>query len=152
MRMAKDLLSYWKPKTVDDMLAKGGAQLHAASDQYDRVRDGDTVWIVTIRSGMLKLVTCINVWRVTGQADAAQLLGVPADELWEAEYHIVAAAENAREIAERDIHSFAPQLRFKSTGGNDRLTLNEDGTVNAAQLQAMRVLTPESAALLATVL
>ncbi len=76
------------------------------------------------------------------------MLDVPAADLWEAEYHIVAAEGIAREIAERDIQHLDPQLRFVSAGGNDRLRLDENDTVNAQQLQTLRVLSPASAELL----
>lgn len=147
--MATDFLAYWKPSTVDRELKAGGPQKHAASAQYGRVQPGDTVWLVSIRGGSLRLVTSIAVGHVTGQAGAAELLGVPADNLWEAEYHIVAAQDTAKEIGDRDIQHLAPQLRFVSANGNDRLTLKADGSVNAQQLQSMRVLSPESAQLLA---
>ncbi|HMP61046.1 MAG TPA: hypothetical protein PKD86_17010 [Gemmatales bacterium] len=147
--MATDFLAYWKPSTVDAQAAAGGPQNHAASGQFGRVQPGDTVWLVTVRGGRLRLVTSITVGHVTGQAGAAGLLGVPAEDLWEAEYHIVAAVGTGREIAERDIQHLAPQLRFVSAGGSDRLTLGEDGAVNAQQLQTMRVLSASSAELLA---
>jgi hypothetical protein len=147
-----DFLAYWKPSTVEAQVAAGGPQNHAASAQYARASVGDTVWLVTVRSGCLWLVTRIVVGHVTGQAGAAGLLGVPAEDLWEAEYHIVSAAGMAREIAERNIQHLAPQLRFVSSSGNDRLTIGEDGAVNAQQLQTMRVLSPASVALLAAVL
>ena len=150
--MATDFLAYWKPSTVDAQVESGGPQNHAASGQFGRVQPGDTVWLVSVRSGRLRLVTSITVGHVTGQTGAAGLLGVPADDLWEAEYHIVAADGSGREIADRDIQYLAPQLRFVSAGGNDRLTLGEDGAVNAQQLQTMRVLSPISAELLVGVL
>jgi hypothetical protein len=89
---------------------------------------------------------------VTGQAGAAGLLGVSADALWEAEYHVVAADGTGREIADQDIQHLASQLRFVSASGNDRLALGEDDAINAQQLQTMRVLSPTSAKLLAGVL
>ncbi len=151
--MATDFLAYWKPSTVEVQVAKGGSQDHAASNQYRRVLPGDTVWLVTIRQGRLWLVTRIVVARVTSQTGAAAILNESPDELWEATHHIVAAEGTAREIAERDIHHLASQLRFMSAGGNDRLTLDEDedNAVNAQQFQTMRVLSPASAELLAGV-
>lgn len=150
-RMATDYLSYWKPSTVDLQIAKGGLQAHAASNQYNRVRIGNTVWLVTVRSGLLRLVNRIKVGHRTGQAEAARLLGVSANQLWTANYHIVAADGTARENDERDIQHLARQLRFESNLGNDRLMIGKDGKVNARQLQTMRVLSSESAKLLAGV-
>lgn len=150
--MATDFLAYWKPCTVDMQLECGGPQTHAASEQFDRVRSGDTVWLVTVREGRLRLVTHITVGHVTDQSGAARLLGVSPEDLWKAEYHIVAREGTAREITERDIQHLAPKLRFVSANGNDRLTLRDDGTTNAQQLQTMRVLSPALVELLAAAL
>ena len=144
-----DFLAYWTPATADSQRLKGGTQDHAASAQYRRVDRGDSVWLVTIRSGRLRLVTRIVVGHITDQKGAAKLLGVRPKDLWDAEYHILAVVGTACEIAERDIHHLAPQLRFESTSGNDRLIFGENGEANAQQLQTMRKLSQVSAALLA---
>jgi hypothetical protein len=151
--MIRDFLAYWKPSTVDTQVEKGGGPLeHAASNQFGRVSKCDTVWLVTVRDGRLRLVTRIVVAHVTGQAGAARLLGCDAADLWEAEYHIVAAEGTEVEILDTDIQHLAPSLRFESAGGNDRLTLAANGRVNAQQLQTMRVLSAASAELLARVM
>jgi len=147
--MATDFLAYWKPGTVDAEMNAGGPVDHAGSAQFARVQPGDAVWVVTIRGGRLLLVTSIAVGHVTSRDGAAGLLGISAGNLWDAEHHIVAAEGTAREIAESDIQHLAPRLRFVSASGNDRLTIGEDGTVYAQQLQTMRVLSPASAKLLA---
>lgn len=41
-----DCVSYWKPSTVRAIPANTLLD-HAASNQYSRVLEGDTVWIVT---------------------------------------------------------------------------------------------------------
>lgn len=149
--MARDYLAYWKPSTVDVQLETGGLQAHAASNQFGRVQAGDTVWLVTVRDGRLRLITRIVVGHRIGQAEATRLLGCEPDELWEAEYHILAAKGTEREITDVDIQHLAPSLRFESAGGHDRLTIARDGTVSAQQLQTMRVLSAASAGLLAGV-
>jgi hypothetical protein len=149
--MARDFLAYWKPSTVDLQLEAGGPQDHAASNQFDRVEKGDTVWLVTVRHGRLRLVTRIVVGHVTDQAGAARLLRCEPADLWEADYHVVAAKGTELEIVDADVQGLAPSLRFESAAGHDRLTIAEDGTVNAQQLQTMRILSPASAALLADV-
>jgi hypothetical protein len=146
--MATDFLAYWKPSTVDAEVNAGGPLDHAASAQFARVRPGDSVWLVTIRSGRLLLVTSIAVGQVTSRAGADRLPGISDDDLLDAEHHIVAAEGTAREIAESDIQHLASRLRFVSAISNDRLTIAKDGTVSAQQLQTMRVLSPASAELL----
>jgi hypothetical protein len=143
--MACDFVAYWKPSTVDAQVEEGGPQRHAASNQFGRVSKGDTVWLVTVRDGRLRLVTRIVVEHLTGQAGAAALLGCQSADVWEAEYHIVAASGTELGILDADIAHLAPSLRFESAGGHDRLTVADDGSVNAQQLQTMRLLSPTSA-------
>jgi hypothetical protein len=147
--MSRDFLAYWKPSAVDAQLAKGGELGHAAGNQYRRTRAGDTVWLVTVRDGRLRLVTRIMVGHVTDQAEAARLLGCKPAGLWTADWHIVAVKGTELRVLDVDIHHLAPSLRFQSPGGHDRLAVEEDGTITAQQLQTMRVLSPRSAELLA---
>lgn len=66
--MSQDLLSYWKPETADANLERGGLLNHAASDQFHRVHVGDTVWVVTVRTGDLRLLGRIKVGEVVDDA------------------------------------------------------------------------------------
>lgn len=140
--MARNFLAYWKPSTLEAQLDLGGLLRHAASNQYRRVHVGDTVWIVSVIEGRLRLIGRIIVGRVVDQDGAAEALGVA--NLWKAEHHILASPGTAQEIASRDIRQLAPVLRFHSASGRDKLVVLEDGSVNAQQIQTMRVLTPES--------
>lgn len=140
-----DYLLYWKPETVDYELAQNVLLNHAASNQLKHVQPGDTVWIATVRSGSLKLIGHLQVGLVTDGPNAMDLLGV--EDLWEADYHLIAregATEPMREIA---IDDLASSLRFISQSNRDRLLI-QDGCVNPQQLQSMRKLQPETAELL----
>lgn len=143
--MARDLLAYWKPDTADQNVEIGGLLNHAASNQFRHVESGDTVWLVTVRTGQLYLLGRIKVGQVTDQEGAAQLMNTT--DLWVADYHIIAANGTAQEIANIDIQSLASSLRFDSAAGHDRLAVH-DNVVSAQQLQTMRVLKPASATLL----
>jgi len=147
--MARDFLAYWKPDTADHNVTIGGPLNHAASNQFSRVEPGDTVWLVTVRSGRLYLLGRIIVGQVTDQEGAARALHTT--DLWEADYHIIAAHGTAHEITNLDIHSLAASLRFESKTGHDRLAV-ADNMVRAQQLQTMRILTPASAGLLSRAL
>jgi hypothetical protein len=140
-----DFLMYWRPETADDALSNEDLLLnHSASGQYHRLGPDDTLWIVTAwPGGILTLIGRLVVGVVTDQETAAKLLGT--DDLWEAAYHVVAAAGTAEPMREVDLSDLASQLRF--VGSRDRLTV-VDGRVNANQLQTMRRLTPESVRLL----
>ena len=108
-----------------------------------------TVWIVTVRDGVLHLVTRIVVGLVTDQAGAEKHLGYTPGGLWKASHHIIASPGTELPRYYLNIHRLAASLRFKSKKGNDRLTLTADGMVNAQQLQRMRTLWPEAAEMLA---
>jgi hypothetical protein len=138
-------LMYWRPETADHQLSGEDLLLeHSASGQYDRLDSGDTLWIVTAwPGGILTLIGRLVVGVVTDQSTAAKLLGT--NDLWTAPYHVIAAPGTSEPMREVDLTDLASELRFAST--RDRLTVI-DGRVNANQLQAMRELTPESAALL----
>ena len=138
-------LSYWKPRTVRYTLDQGFFLLeHSASDQYDRVSVGDTVWIATVwPGGHLCVLGPIRVGVVTDDAGVARHFGT--EEFWQAEHHIISAEDTAVGIREVDASDLAPQLRFLSK--NDRLKV-EEGRINPQQLQSLRELTPESAQIL----
>ena len=55
--MAKHYLSYWRPATADQNLELEDKALdHCASDQYEKLQPGDTLWLVTARDGRLHLL------------------------------------------------------------------------------------------------
>jgi hypothetical protein len=144
--MAHDYVYYWKPSTVDHNLSSGPLE-HIAGDQLDpgRINAGDTIWIATARKGVLLLVGRIIVGRIIkGQKAAEQFLRT--SNLWVAEFHIVAQHGTEENLQEVNIEDIAALLRFQSPSA-DCLTVT-NGRVNAQQLQSLRKLTPESAALL----
>lgn len=145
--MPADYLSYWKPATAKAELEHGSPLLvHAASAQFGRITPGDTVWIVTTYSGgTLVLLGPIVVWRRTDQRTAAELLGT--DNLWEASHHILAAPGHAAVLREVEIGDLAGLLRFESD--RDRLDVSAPSGIGR-QLQTMRRLTADSAAMLRT--
>jgi hypothetical protein len=142
---SQNFLSYWNPQTALSNLEEGGLLEHSASEQYQRIRPGDTVWIVTVYSGSLHLVGRIIVGYVENQSNAAEMLGT--SDLWPASHHIIAAKDTAQPIKDIPIDHLADRLRFESASGRDRLVMT-NGRVRPQQLQTMRVLNTDSASLL----
>ena len=138
-----DFLYYWGAEAAERELARGDVPFdYGGSEQFKRLSPGDTVWLVTSWTGKdLTLVGRLRVAEVLGQA-AARKLGRP---LWHASYHAFAPAGAAEYLREVDITDLAAGLRFLSP--NDRLTI-KDGRIDRNQLQTMRTLTGEAAALL----
>jgi hypothetical protein len=143
--MARDLLQLWHHTTADWHLSEGYVLSHAGSDQFHRVLPDDTVWAVTVYPpGELVLLGRLRVGESTDREGARERLAT--DDLWEARYHIIAKQGTEEPLREVDLMDVAGDLRFVSKV-NDRLNL-VDGLVNAQQLQTIRRLTAESAAML----
>ncbi len=132
-----EYLSYCRPDTVARVL--GQFCDHWAGDQLVKVRPGDHLWIVTFDE---KLFLCghMVVADVVSRREAERRLGT--DDLWEAKYHALATPGHRELIRRVDISSRALELRFQ--GGRDRLPSD----FSASNLQTMRLLSPESTALL----
>ena len=144
--MGNHFLSYWKPDTAHLNLDRCNLLDWAASNQYGRIREGDTLWIVTAwRGGHLVLLGRLQVGKVTDQETAAQEPGVDRSDMWEAQFYAFAKSGIAEPLREIPIGDIAADLRFQSA--RDHLTIIDD-RVNADQLQTMRLLTPDSARLL----
>jgi hypothetical protein len=148
--MSRDFLAFWRLETLDAALQAHGLINYAASNQYSRVKVGDTVWLVSVRSGRLRLIGRVVVGQVTDRDGAARLLGT--DRLWAADHYILPATADIRPVVDIDIHHLVPELRFRSAGGSDRLVQDEDGAVSGQQLQALRVLAGDSPRLLSEAL
>jgi len=151
--MSRHFLSYWKYSSAVNGIRRSSDRLtYAASDQYARVKIGDTVWIVTMIPGanQLLLVGHIVVGWIGQAQEAAERLGLDMRDLWEAEWYITASTEGNEPLDLIDISGIATALRFESKAGKDRLT-EEPGRTYAQQLQALRRLKPSSASLLADI-
>jgi hypothetical protein len=144
--MSRDFLAFWRLETLDAALRARSSLNYAASNQYGRVTVGDTVWLVSVRSGRLRLIGRIVVVQVTDRQGAERVLG--SQQLWDADHYILPVPNTIRPVEDIDIHHLAPELVFRSAGGNHQLVLDEDGAVNGQQLQAMRVLAGNSPQLL----
>ena len=144
--MAHDYFHYWKPSTVDHNLGRGPLN-HTSGNQLNpgRINAGDTIWVATVRNGVLLLAGRIIVGRIIrGQKAAENFLRT--SNLWEAEFHVIAKPGTEENLQEVNIEDIAASLRFQSPSA-DCLTVT-NGRVNAQQLQSLRKLTPESVALL----
>lgn len=139
----RDWLAYWRPDEFDRE-AQEPRLTHIASNQLSRVRLGDRVWVVSAPDGRLETLGWIPVLEPpVGLAEVRRRLG---PDVYSAEWHLIVPSRSAIRTRRVDLHGLADVLRFASEG-NDRLDLT-DGRVNGQQLQTMRRLTAESAALI----
>lgn len=115
----------------------------AASAQFTRLRPRDMLWIVAIIEGRLTLLGRLAVDRVVNRESAIKELGT---DVYDAPLCAIAVRETVRNIVEVDIQPIAAQLRFASV--KDRLRFAHPDSTDGKQLQTMRELTTESAAIL----
>jgi hypothetical protein len=142
--MSHSFLQYWKSAQVKYELSVGRALKHSGSGQLNKVKTGDTVWIVTVMPpGELFTVGRIKVSDVFGYTEAKRRF---TDNVWKAKYHIAAEPGTEENLRLLNLMRIAGELRFQSPT-NDRLIISR-GHVKAQQLQAMRKLSPASALLL----
>lgn len=153
--MPNDVLMYWKAKENDLTPGPGNPLRYAYRKDFGSMRDGDTVWIVTIpdaddgrlTGGLVLVGPLINV-TITERAGAERLLGL-TDLHPSKDYAGRYVVGSANEIKERDLISvahLARHLRFH--GKRDRLTVDANDGVTAQQFQSLRYLTANSAILL----
>jgi hypothetical protein len=86
----------WNKKTEDFRFGEKHIR-YAAGDQFLKrgVAPGDSVFIVTVRKGIVYLGGVIRVKLVTDRAAAANTLGIPSAELWDASEFILPAPSDA---------------------------------------------------------
>lgn len=131
----------WKPARVAEMLERSLGLNHIAGEQLKRVSPNDHVWIISVYEGNLWLAGHLHVDKILNISEAEAFLG--ETNLYTSEFHAVTRPEDAEPLRNICVHEIAAELRFNSQ--IDRLKIEEDGSINAQQLQAMRELTPESA-------
>lgn len=146
--MANVLLHYWKPETAAYELERGGVLEHIVSEQFTprKVHPGDTIWIVTVKDSALLLLGRMVVGEVIEGRDAA-IARLGHDDLWEATYTVIAQPDTAEPLNPVNIAEVAEHLVFQSNEA-PRLKIG-DRHIIAQQLQSTRLLTAESADLLA---
>jgi len=148
--MINEYLLYIKPQRVKERQKQTDLLMrHTASEQLGKVKLGDVLWLVTAPDGIgdLYLWARIVVGWKGDQPRAADQLDVDESTLHGETWHVIAEQGTGEPhkwllISAED----AERLRFVSSD-LDRLRVQE-GKVNPQQIQAMRLLQPESVDLL----
>jgi hypothetical protein len=137
-------LAYWKPEQVDWNDPASGLLRHAASQQYHKVRAGDRVYLLTSRRDKLYLIGSITVDAVLGRHEAASRLDCDPEELWDADYHILAAPETTMPRQLIECEDALRQLYVISGSQPQRIKEPMSGQ----RFQTMRQISPGSATIL----
>ena len=127
-----DFLFYVKNTTILTKRIEYGT-----SEQLDRVKERDTLWIVTFHNKRLYLRGRIKVDRIVPRDEAEQLLG--RRDVFSSKYYALPRPGQAEGRRNVDITNMAVELRFE--GGVDQLPMG----FSAQHLRTMRQLSPPSA-------
>lgn len=138
----------WKNETWSkkaELSLNGYSRLdYAASDKFKGagISEGATVFIVTVKKGILYLGGYIKVLSILDRNQAARYLSIPESELWKAGEYIV--AQRGCEVDFRDNLMIpldkAKKLEFSRNGGFVNLKIESDGKINRQTLRNVRKL------------
>jgi len=140
--MSQHWLSFWYTDGAEATLREGLPLRHIASRQLHKVDAGDVLWIVSVVDGNLIVYNRFAVDRQVSFEEACRIArrnDINADP-----DHAFAPKGAAEPLRRVSAQSLAPQLRFISPTGKDRLSLKK-GRVNPLQLRTLRRLTEPSA-------
>jgi predicted HNH restriction endonuclease len=140
-------LSYWKPGNIDWDNPSRELLDHTAGNQLKKISRGDRLYLMTYREGEYYLLGRILADAIVSQAQAARRLGRRPNELWEADYHVLAAPPIMRAVA----------IPFTQTLQNLQLasgrTVGRLRGPNSVQgFRVLREIAPDSAAALDTLI
>jgi hypothetical protein len=138
----RHFLQYWRAYNPETEL---GTPLNfAASAQFEKLNQGDILWVVAVREHKLVLLGRLVVGKVVSRRQAIRELG---DGVYDAPLVALAKSGTEEDIIEADIQELEFQLRFEST--HDRL---DPERPLGQQLQSLRELTLETSKVLQLVL
>jgi hypothetical protein len=122
---------------------------HTSGNLFRRshVQKDDSVYIVTVRKGLLYLIGRLTVASVCSYTEAQEILAT--DDLWEAEDHIIAASATPMRFKFKVPFAITQKLRFiTSAGAVPPVTDMKTGCLHQQTLRRVRELSPASARLL----
>lgn len=130
---------YWKITPYERQHLSERQLNYVASNQLDKVKPGDVLWIVNVYVGQLWLLGRLQVETIVADSEIAQeLADAESDDWYEADWYAIANRYNIEPMREVDISPIVPDLRFY--GISSRLQ-----GVDAQQLRSLRELVPDSA-------
>ena len=116
---------------------------------------GDTVFIVTVRSGKLFISGKLIIGKFCNREEAAKEMNCNSNDLWDAKEHIIASKYTVTTPKHWDLEvplEIAKQLKFMTGDKVKTLVFNNQNELDKQTLRSPRQLTFESALKLDTVL
>jgi len=135
----RDFLVYWKESNSKFIQVVGDRAAYHGSSKFESlgVSKGDRLWVTTMKSGELYLVSKILVEQIVKDRKRAESILGTNDLIDMPQY---ALAEQP--------HSLVRRIRISDLASELRLTFNRNGRIEPQQFQSPRQLTAEEAQLL----
>jgi hypothetical protein len=168
VRTPQHYLQGWDRRTAYDHLEPGSRLGHTAGAQFSKpfepIRPGDVLWVVFVDSGALHLLGRLLVagrgehrkrFSLAGHRDgviftqheAERILG--SRDIWPASEHLLAQPGTDEPLRDISVAGHVVRkLRFQTSAGITRAKIAASGAVSGQAFRSVRLLTPESAALL----
>lgn len=148
--MAKAFSIYWTPEGWQGIPEGTPITTAGGSGFSSRIAPEDRVFVTNVFKGQLRVVGAFSVERVVNTSKE----GKPPNASWDAAEYLLAQDGSSTPLQPRVVPaSTIEKLRFIGADGKlGRVALNPDGTVYGQAMRAVREVTPESAALLESLL
>lgn len=148
---------YWTSRTCASLKAGGseGDLLdHTAGNNLRRkgISPGDAVYVVSLLRGQFVLVGKLEVDRVCDTHEAARIMGVHPEHMWDAEDQLLAASATAMTFDRMVPLDLTEQLRFLTSNGPQPPFFESPGHLDKQTIRGLREITPESAVMLDSLL
>jgi hypothetical protein len=148
--MKRHFTCYWTNATCKGHADYEGNPLeHTSGNRFVKsgVESDDSVYVVTVRKGLLYLIGRLTVARICSRAEAQEVLGT--DDLWDAKDHIIAASATPMRFEFKVPIDITEKLLFiRKSGAVERPVFKKSGYLDQQTLRCVRKLSPESARLL----
>ena len=132
----RDFLVYWKESNSRHIQVIGDKAAYQGSSKFEslRVSKGDRLWVTTLKSNELYLVSKILVEQIVNDRKrAASILGT--DDLIDMPQYALAAQP----------HSPVRRIRISDLARELKLKFNRNGRIEPQQFQSIRQLSEETA-------
>ncbi len=152
-RQRRCFTHYWTERTCASLVAtesEGELLDHTAGNRLRSkgIGPGDHVYVVSLSKGRLVLVGKLEVERVADRHEAAEILAIDPEDMWDAEDHLIASSATPMAFDRLVPLETTERLRFLTGSGSQPLFFQVPGRLDKQTVRGRRELAPESAALL----
>ena len=155
--MSRFFTHYWLNDTWEDHrkhYSEGETIDYIASNLFESrgARPGDIFYIVTVIRGQLYVAGCLTVGKICGIDEAAKILQVEKNQLWQANEFIIPSESTPLDFNLQIPVEIIHKLNFVSPDGSKKLIFKATNYLDQQTLRGVRELTKDSAALLDEIL